>query len=98
MGWRESYSKPYQWLSYNETLLRAKNFGSGLISQGLVPGSNTFIGIYSQNCPEWVITEQATYCYSMVLIPLYDTLGPDACAFIISQGMYALISLFFYSQ
>uniref|UniRef100_A0A1Y1M6L4 Long-chain-fatty-acid--CoA ligase n=2 Tax=Photinus pyralis TaxID=7054 RepID=A0A1Y1M6L4_PHOPY len=86
LGWRESYSKPYQWLHYNEALLRAKNFGSGLIAQGLSPGTKTFIGIYSQNCPEWVITEQATYCYSMVLVPLYDTLGPDACAFIINQA------------
>lgn len=86
LGWRDSYSKPYQWLHYNEALLRAKNFGSGLIAHGLKPGANTFIGIYSQNCPEWVITEQATYCYSMVLVPLYDTLGPDACAFIINQA------------
>lgn len=87
LGWRESYSKPYQWLPYNEALLRAKNFGSGLIGEGLQSGTNTIIGIYAQNCPEWVLTEQAVYCYSMVLVPLYDTLGPDACAFIIKQGI-----------
>lgn len=87
MGWRESYSKPYQWLNYNEALLRARNLGAGLISQGYQPGTNTIIGIYSQNCPEWILTEQAVYCYSMVLVPLYDTLGPDACAFIIKQGI-----------
>ncbi|KAF5297457.1 hypothetical protein FQA39_LY19269 [Lamprigera yunnana] len=86
LGWRDSYNKPYQWLHYNEALLRAKNFGSGLIAEGLSPGANTFIGIYAQNSPEWVLTEQATYCYSMVLVPLYDTLGPDACAFIIDQA------------
>lgn len=90
LGWRESYSKPYQWLPYNEALLRAKNFGSGLIGEGLQSGTNTIIGIYSQNCPEWVLTEQAVYCYSMVLVPLYDTLGPDACAFIIKQGKLVL--------
>ncbi|XP_019865427.1 long-chain-fatty-acid--CoA ligase 1 isoform X2 [Aethina tumida] len=86
LGWRESYSKPYQWLNYNEALLRARNLGAGLISQGYQPGTNTIIGIYSQNCPEWILTEQAVYCYSMVLVPLYDTLGPDACAFIIKQA------------
>nr|XP_023020932.1 long-chain-fatty-acid--CoA ligase 5 isoform X2 [Leptinotarsa decemlineata] len=86
LGWRESYSKPYQWLNYNEALLRAKNFGSGLVTGGLAPGPNTILGIYSQNCPEWILTEQAAYCYSMVLVPLYDTLGPDACAFIIKQA------------
>ncbi|XP_063903983.1 long-chain-fatty-acid--CoA ligase 5 isoform X2 [Zophobas morio] len=91
LGWRESYTKPYQWLSYNEALLRAKNFGAGMVAQGLTPGTNTFIGIYSQNCPEWILAEQAAYCYSMVLVPLYDTLGPDACAFIIKQAEISVV-------
>jgi long-chain acyl-CoA synthetase len=80
LGWRESLNSPYQWMNYNEALLRAKNFGSGLIELGLRP--KNFIGIYSQNRPEWVLTEQGCYCYSLVLVPLYDTLGPDACAYI----------------
>lgn len=48
-----------------------------------------FSGIYSQNCPEWIMTEQAAYCYSMVIVPLYDTLGANACAFIVNQSTYA---------
>ncbi|XP_032666476.1 long-chain-fatty-acid--CoA ligase 5 isoform X1 [Odontomachus brunneus] len=86
LGWRDGPNKPYQWLHYNETLLRAKNFGSGLVSLGLVPGTQTLIGLYSQNCPEWILTEQACYTYSLVVVPLYDTLGPDACAYIINQA------------
>jgi long-chain acyl-CoA synthetase len=74
-----------QWINYNEALLRAKNFGSGLIGLGLEPGASTFICIYSQNRPEWVLCEQACYNHSLVLVPLYDTLGPDACAFIVNQ-------------
>lgn len=34
------------------------------------------------------MTEQAAYCYSMVIVPLYDTLGANACAFIVNQSMY----------
>ncbi|ODM95370.1 Long-chain-fatty-acid--CoA ligase 1 [Orchesella cincta] len=83
LGWREK-NKPYQWLHYNEALLRAKNFGCGLVHLGLQPGSH--VGIYSQNCPEWVLVEQGLYSYSMVIIALYDTLGADACAFIINQA------------
>ncbi|XP_059476454.1 long-chain-fatty-acid--CoA ligase 5 isoform X2 [Neocloeon triangulifer] len=86
LGWRETPTKPYQWLHYNEALLRAKNFGSGLVALGLEANPNTFVGIYSQNCPEWVLTEQGAYCFSMVIVPLYDTLGPDACAYIIKQA------------
>lgn len=32
------------------------------------------------------MTELATYSYSNVIVPLYETLGPDACAFIINQS------------
>lgn len=65
--------------------MRAKNFGSGLIGLGLEPGQKTFICIYSQNRPEWILCEQGCYNYSLVLVPLYDTLGPDACAFIVNH-------------
>ncbi|XP_012252895.2 long-chain-fatty-acid--CoA ligase 5 isoform X3 [Athalia rosae] len=91
LGWREGRNKPYQWIHYNETLLRARNLGSGLISCGLIPGPQTLIGLYSQNCPEWVLTEQACYNYSLVVVPLYDTLGPDACAYIINQAEISLV-------
>lgn len=70
-------------MNFNETLLKAKNFGSGLITLGVRPYE--LIGIYCQNRPEWILFEQAAYCYSLVVVPLYDTLGPDACAFIIRQ-------------
>jgi len=91
LGWRENISKPFQWIHYNETLLRARNFGSGLLGLGLPKANQIFIGIFSQNCPEWILTEQAAYCFSMVVVPLYDTLGPEACSFIITQGIYHVL-------
>lgn len=91
LGWREGPNKPYQWLHYNEALLRAKNFGSGLLSCGILPGPTTLVGLYSQNCPEWILTEQACYTYSIVVVPLNDTLGPDACAYIINQTEIAVV-------
>ncbi|CAG7734013.1 unnamed protein product [Allacma fusca] len=84
LGSRENQTKPYQWLHYNEALLRARNFGCGLTHLGLRPGA--YVGIYSQNCPEWVLTEQGLYCYSMIIVPLYDTLGVEVCSFIIRQA------------
>lgn len=80
-----------QWMTFNEALLRAKNFGSGLISLGLTPGPKTFVCIYSQNRPEWILCEQGCYNFSLVLVPLYDTLGPDACAFIVNQTEAPLV-------
>ena len=52
---------------------------------GLSPGVHTMVGVYARNCPEWVITEQGVYTHSMVLVPLYDSLGPDARSYVISQ-------------
>ena len=38
------------------------------------------------NIFQYVIVEQACYMYSMAIVPLYDTLGVEACNFIINQG------------
>ena len=61
---------------------------------GLCPGMNSMVGIYSRNCPEWVIAEQGLYCYSMVNVPLYDFLGPDARAFVISNCEMRIVVAF----
>ncbi|KZS19374.1 Long-chain-fatty-acid--CoA ligase 5 [Daphnia magna] len=91
LGWRVDPTKPYQWMSYKESLLRAQNFGSGLVALGLHPGPGTLVGIYSQNCPEWILGEYALYTYSMAIVPLYDTLGPDSCRFIINQTEISVV-------
>ena len=35
---------------------------------------------------QWIIGELACYTFSMVAVPLYDTLGPEALTFIIDRG------------
>jgi len=85
LGFRKTLFSGYQWMTYEEVIKRAENFGSGLISMGLSPGVHTMVGIYSKNCPEWVIAEQGLYSYSMVTVPLYDGLGLDARAFVIKE-------------
>ena len=81
------------------------------------------VGIYSRNCPEWVIAEQVClanieralwslkggvfhlfegdmtfvqglYCYSMVNVPLYDSLGPEARGFVISECEMRIVVAF----
>uniref|UniRef100_A0A4W5K1V4 Long-chain-fatty-acid--CoA ligase n=1 Tax=Hucho hucho TaxID=62062 RepID=A0A4W5K1V4_9TELE len=78
--------KPYKWLSYKEVTTRAEYLGSGLLSQGCTPSPDQFIGVFAQNRPEWIISELACYTYSMVVVPLYDTLGPDAIRYIINTA------------
>ncbi|XP_059180384.1 long-chain-fatty-acid--CoA ligase 5 [Centropristis striata] len=85
LGFRKP-GKPYQWLKYRQVSDRAEQLGSGLLFKGLKPNSDTFIGIFAQNRPEWIIGELACYTYSMVAVPLYDTLGPEALVFIIDRA------------
>ncbi|XP_076008078.1 long-chain-fatty-acid--CoA ligase 5 [Genypterus blacodes] len=85
LGYRKK-GKPYQWLKYKQVADRAEHLGSGLLHRGLKPNSDTFIGIFAQNRPEWIIGELACYTYSMVAVPLYDTLGPEALVFIIDRA------------
>jgi long-chain acyl-CoA synthetase len=49
------------------------------------------VGIYSRNRPEWVITEQAANAFSMVVVPLYDTLGEEAVEHILRETSLKLV-------
>ena len=40
------------------------------------------------------ISAQGLYCYSMVNVPLYDSLGPDARGFVISECEMRIIVAF----
>ncbi|NWX87239.1 ACSL6 ligase, partial [Nothoprocta pentlandii] len=85
LGFRKP-KQPYQWLSYKEVCERAEALGSGLLQQGCKPSPEQFIGVFAQNRPEWIISELACYTYSMVVVPLYDTLGPGAIRYIINTA------------
>lgn len=85
LGFRKP-GQPYKWLKYKQVIERAEHLGSGLLHRGLKPNPDTFIGIFAQNRPEWIIGELACYTYSMVAVPLYDTLGPEALEYIIQTA------------
>uniref|UniRef100_A0A8C2PGP2 Long-chain-fatty-acid--CoA ligase n=1 Tax=Capra hircus TaxID=9925 RepID=A0A8C2PGP2_CAPHI len=67
--------QPYEWLSYKQ----------------VADMSDQFIGIFAQNRPEWVIIEQGCFTYSMVIVPLYDTLGTEAITYIINKAELSLV-------
>jgi long-chain acyl-CoA synthetase len=43
------------------------------------------IGLFSQNCAEWVLAEQGANSQSITTVPLYDTLGHDAVEYIVKH-------------
>ena len=60
-----------------------------LIGMGLQ--ANQAVGLFSINREEWCITEQACFASGLVTVPLYDTLGNDAIAYICNQTEMEII-------
>ncbi|NWQ74434.1 ACSL1 ligase, partial [Columbina picui] len=84
-------NQPYEWISYKEASDRAEYVGSALLHRGFKPSHTQYIGIFSQNRPEWVIIEQGCYAFSMVVVPLYDTLGTEAITYIVNKADLSLV-------
>ncbi|NXV40483.1 ACSL1 ligase, partial [Uria aalge] len=84
-------NQPYEWISYKEVADRAECVGSALLHRGFKPSHVQYIGIFSQNRPEWVIIEQGCYAFSMVVVPLYDTLGTEAITYIVNKADLSLV-------
>lgn len=89
-----SYNKQtgqYSWQTYQKVLERIENCATGLahlVKQHQLMSSNEklFIGLWSQNRPEFQIIQQTCFHLSFIVVPLYDTLGSEAIRFIIQQS------------
>ncbi|XP_035883183.1 long-chain-fatty-acid--CoA ligase 5 isoform X2 [Phyllostomus discolor] len=90
LGYRKP-NQPYRWLSYKQVSDRAEYLGSCLLHKEYKPSQDSFVGIFAQNRPEWIISELACYTYSMVAVPLYDTLGAEAVIYIINKADIAAV-------
>ncbi|XP_025889366.1 long-chain-fatty-acid--CoA ligase 1 isoform X4 [Nothoprocta perdicaria] len=85
-------NQPYEWISYKEASDKAECVGSALLYRGFKPSSQAqYVGIFAQNRPEWVIIEQGCYTYSLVVVPLYDTLGSEAITYIVNKADLSLV-------
>ncbi|CAL1273041.1 unnamed protein product [Larinioides sclopetarius] len=89
-GWR-NFKSIYSWITYGEFMRKADIFGSGLVKIGLNPCPSSNVGIYAQNGIECLIAQYGIWSKSSVVIPLYDTLGPDACTFMLKQAEIKIV-------
>ncbi|KAL4422662.1 hypothetical protein ABPG75_008859 [Micractinium tetrahymenae] len=81
---------PYVWRTYAEVGEVRSAIGSGMLHLGVPPGSS--VGLYSVNTPEWGLVDAACHAYSMVSVPLYDTLGPDTVKYICNHAELAAVA------
>ncbi|GLC43806.1 hypothetical protein PLESTB_000909900 [Pleodorina starrii] len=81
----------YTWMTYAQSSDVRTAIGSGLLQLGLQPKAG--VGIYSVNSKEWLLFDSALHAYSMISVPLYDTLGPDAVEFIANHAELAAVGV-----
>lgn len=77
-------ASPFVFKSYAEVHSLVLEMTSGFQINDLVK-KNGYLGISMKNSSYWIIAEQACYQMSAITVPLYDTLGRDAVAYIINQ-------------
>ncbi|XP_042398611.1 long chain acyl-CoA synthetase 1-like [Zingiber officinale] len=92
LGWREMKNGkvgPYLWKTYKEVYQEVLRVGSALSHLGVKHSSK--IGIYSVNCPNWIVAMEACNGYSYVCVPLYDTLGEGAVGYIVEHAEIVVV-------
>ncbi|RAH48546.1 putative AMP-binding enzyme [Aspergillus brunneoviolaceus CBS 621.78] len=95
LGWRpydpivKAYG-PYQWMDYETVQKRRTAFGAGLVElhqkHGCHRPGQYGIGLWSQNRPEWQLTDLACMSQSLYSVSIYDVLAADATEYIINHA------------
>uniref|UniRef100_A0A0N4ZFK3 Long-chain-fatty-acid--CoA ligase n=1 Tax=Parastrongyloides trichosuri TaxID=131310 RepID=A0A0N4ZFK3_PARTI len=92
LGYHESKNGPYKWYTYGEVDTMARNIGNAIVEKlNVTPSNDMHVGIYAINSPEWLITALGCARQSIVVVPLYDTLGADAASYIVQQTEISVI-------
>ncbi|KAF1319452.1 Long-chain-fatty-acid-coa ligase, partial [Globisporangium splendens] len=74
----------FEWVTYGEFLADVEALSSGM-SRDLRLQRTAIVGVFSKNRYEWSVVENSCNRMTYTLVPLYDTLGPQAVPFIINH-------------
>lgn len=87
-GKAQAVAGPYEWLTYAQVAARVDACGAGMLHLDLAPANAEglrLVAIFSKNRLEWCVAQNACAAYGLADVPLYDTLGEEAMAFILQQ-------------
>jgi len=63
----------FEFLSYGQVAQRVTNLGSGLRALLGRDADHPHVAIMAKDRIEWMVTDLATACYSLVGVPIYDS-------------------------
>ena len=96
---KEEYGE-YKYKTYKEVDEIVNNFAKGIYGYNLCPESETrehgklkFLGIYSKNREEWLISDIASHMNSIIITPIYDTLGDDVISYILHETQMTTVAM-----
>lgn len=89
LGTRRDAESAYEWMTYNEVYQKSEYIGYALCEFGYKKGD--MVGISAINRPEWVMIDQGAVMFSMVLVPLYVTLGIEGLNHILNQTELSIL-------
>jgi long-chain acyl-CoA synthetase len=70
--------------SWTDVAEAAGKLRAGLLGLGVRPGDR--VAILSDNCPEWIVVDQAVLGLGAIVVPLYTTSGVEETAHVISDS------------
>ncbi|KAK4197578.1 putative long-chain-fatty-acid--CoA ligase [Triangularia verruculosa] len=86
----KTWENKFVWTTYADVAERRKNLGAGIVELhqrvGVTADQKYAVGLWSQNRPEWQITELALLSQALWPVSLYETLGPEATEYIINHS------------
>ncbi|ODA82524.1 hypothetical protein RJ55_01031 [Drechmeria coniospora] len=85
----KTWGDKFDWLTYAQVAERRKHFGAGIVevhSRMGYTADKYGVGLWSQNRPEWQITDLALASQSLYTVSLYETLGPDTTEYIVNHA------------
>jgi long-chain acyl-CoA synthetase len=87
----DKHNKTWRDHSWTDVADSAMRLRTGLIKLGITPGDR--VAILADNCPEWVIVDQAVLGIGAIVVPLYTTIGPEEMRHIINDSGARLIAV-----
>lgn len=55
--------------------------------------SGSAVGLFGVNSADWMLVDLALHAYSMIAVPLYDTLGPDSVQYICGHAELVAVAV-----
>lgn len=89
LGWRPGPDLGYLWWSYAEVNEKILAIRCALAAKGLKKGDR--VAVYAKNCPQWILVQYAILAGGMVIVPIYDTLGPNIVEYVCNHAGISLV-------